>query len=90
MTEAAETDRLPVQVDFMLTRDSQIIFKHLKSLKKSCSLTKLLLFKSQTSINVYDKVNMLNEFFPSVFSLKILFEIEEIEPENSELKSFSV
>ena len=62
VTEAAETDKLLYQ-DLMPTRDTQLVFRHLKSFNKSCSLPKLLVFKSKTSKNDYDKVSMLNGFF---------------------------
>ena len=90
VTEAAETDRLLCQEDLMRTRDTKMVFKHLKSLKKSRSLPKLVVFKSKTSLNVYDKYNMLIEIFQSVFSPKISFVIDEIEHENPNLTNFSL
>ena len=90
MTEAAETDRLLGQKDLMRTRDKKMIFRHLKSLKKSRILPKLIVFKSKPSLNVYAKDNLLIEIFQSVFSPKISFVIDEIEPENPNLTKFSV
>ena len=71
VTEAAERYRLLYKEDPMRTRDTQMVFKHLKSLNKLCSLPKLHVFKCKISINVYDKVKMLNEFFQSVFHRNI-------------------
>ena len=90
VTENAETCRFLYKEDLMHNRDTQMVFKHLKNLNKLCSLPKLLVFKYKTSINVHDKVKMLNEFFQSFFSPKYSFDIKEIEPEISELTNFTI
>ena len=65
-------------------------FKHLKSLKKIMqSFSKPFVFKFKTNLNVYDRVNMPNEFFQSFFSPKISIDIKENDPENQEMSNFS-
>ena len=64
-------------------------FKHLKSFKKIMQSLKPLAFKTKTNVNVYDRVNMPNEFFQSFFSPKISIDINENDPENPELSTFS-
>ena len=66
----ANTDRANYQEKVMSTRNTNVIFKHLKSLKKSPSLPKTLTNGIEPASTINDKVNMLNSFLQSVYSPK--------------------
>ena len=76
--ESSELDRIEYQEKIMRARNTGTIFKHLKSLKKSPSLPKLLIKENQQSTKMQEQVNMMNEFFHSVLSPKIPFSIQDV------------
>ena len=52
------------------TRDTTVIFKHLKSLRKTVTLLKKLFLEEETADSTQQKVDLLNRYFQSVFSEK--------------------
>ena len=54
----------------MTTRDTTVIFKHLKSLRKTVTLTKTLSLEEETADFTQQKVDLMNRYFQSVFSEK--------------------
>ena len=63
VTEAAKIDRCNYQEKIMSTRDTSVIFKHLKSLNESSNLPKILINGGRSASNIEDKINLLNDFF---------------------------
>ena len=90
LTEAAEIDRCNYQEIIMSTSDTSVIFKHLKSLNKSPNLPKVLINGRRSASNNEDKVNLLNDFFHSVYTPKHSFSIEDINSLNQTLKNFCI
>ena len=90
VTEAAEIDRCNYQEKIMSTRDTSVIFKHLKSLNKSPNLPKVLINGGRSASNIEDKVNLLNDFFHSVYTPKHSFSIEDINSMNPTLTNFCI
>ena len=74
----------------MRARNTGTIFKHLKHLKKSPSLPKLLIKENQQSTKMQEQVNMMNEFFHSVFSPKVPFSIQDVKLRNPEITNFEI
>ena len=70
ITESAEADRKDYQENLMSTRNTDVIFKHLKSLNKSPSLLKQNVSGDKVSTIVHEQVDIMNEFFESVLSPK--------------------
>ena len=68
VTEAAEIDRCNYQEKIMSTRDTSVIFKHLKCLKKSANLPKVLINGGRSATNIEDKVNLQNNFIHFVYT----------------------
>ena len=90
VTEAAKIDRCNYQEKIMSTRDSSVIFKHLKSLNKPPNLPKVLINVGRPASNIEDKVNLLNEFFHFVYTPKHSFSIEGINSMNPTLTNFCI
>ena len=88
VTEAAEIDRCNYQEKIMSTRDTSVIFERLKSLNKSPNLPKVLINGSRSASNIEDKVNLLNDFFHSVYTPKHSFSREDINSMNPTLTNF--
>ena len=88
VTEAAEIDRCIYQEKIMSTRDTSVIFKHLKSLNKSPNLPKVLINGGRSASNIEDKVNLLSDFFHSVYTPKHSLSIEDINSMNPTLTNF--
>ena len=84
VTESAEADRKDYQENLMSTRNTDVIFKHLKSLNKSPSLPKQIVRGHKVSTLV-QQVDIVNKFFHSVFSPKQLFSISDIKTKNPTL-----
>ena len=61
-TEAAGIDRCNYQEKIMSTRETSVIFKHLKSLNKSPKLPKVLINDGRSASNIEDKINFLKRF----------------------------
>ena len=78
MTEAAEIDRCNNQEKIMSTRDTSMVFKLLKSLNKSPNLPKILINGGRSASNIEDKVNLINNFFHSVYTPKHSCSIKNI------------
>ena len=90
VTEAAEIDRCNYQEKITSTRDTSVIFKHLKCLNKSPNLPKVLINGGRSASNIQDKVNLLNDFFHSVNTPKQSFSIEDINSMNPTLTNFFI
>ena len=88
--EAAEIDRCNNQEKVMITRDTSVIFKHLKGLNKSPNLPKVLINGGRSASNIEDKVNLLNDFFHSVYTHKRCFSIEHINSMNPTLTNICI
>ena len=87
VTEAAEIDRCNYHEKILSTRDTNVIFKHLKSLH-SPKLPKVLINGGRSASNIEDKVNLLNDFFHSVYTPKHSFSKEDINSMNATLTNF--
>ena len=70
LLELAEEDRCQYQQKFVTTRDTTVIFKHLKSLRKTVTLPKILSLEEETADSTQQKVDLLNRYFQSVVSQK--------------------
>ena len=68
--ELAEEVRCQYQEKLVITRDTTVIFKHLKSLRKTVTLPKILSLEKETADSTQQKVDLLNRCFQSVFSEK--------------------
>ena len=86
LTESAEADRK----DYQETRNTDVIFKHLKSLNKSHTLPKQIVSGDKVSTIVHKQVDIMNEFFHSVFSPKQPFSISDIGTKNPTLTNFNI
>ena len=60
--EAAEIDRTTYREKTMSTRDTNVIFKHLKSLNKSLRVPKVMVKDGRSASSINEKVNLLNDF----------------------------
>ena len=74
----------------MSTRNTQLIFKHFKSLKKSEALPKTMIKDDIAVSKAKEKVNFLIEYFHSVFSPKSSFNLSDMKCENTILSNFSI
>ena len=90
VTEAAEIDRFNYQEKIMSTRDRSVFFKHHKSLNKSANLPKVLINGGRSAFNIKDKINLLNDFFHSVYTHKHFFSIEDTNFMNPTLANFCI
>ena len=88
--EAVEEDRLFYQENVMSTRNTHLIFKHFKSLKKSETLPKTMIKDDIAVSKAKEKVNFLNEYFHSVFSPKSSFNLSDMKCQNTILSNFSI
>ena len=70
LLELAEEDRCNYQQKLVTTRNTTVIFKHLKSLRKTLILPKTLSLKEETAGSTQQKVDLLKRYFRSVFSEK--------------------
>ena len=90
VTEAAEIDRCSYQENIICTRDPSVIFRHLRSLNKSPNIPKVLIYGAKSVSNIEDKVNLLNNFFHSVYTPKRSFSIEDINSMHPTLTNFCI
>ena len=74
----------------MSTRDTNVIIEHLKSLNKSLRLPNVKAKDDKSASSINEKVNLLNDFFQSVYSLKLNLKVKDIQPENPNLINLSV
>ena len=70
LLELAEEDRCQYQQKLVTTRDTTVIFKHLKSFRKRVTQPKILSLEEETADSAKKKVELLNRHFRSVFSEK--------------------
>ena len=66
------------------------IFKHLKRLNRSACLPKVLMNDTKQSSLRCEQVNMLNEFFHSVFSPKTNFSLKDFKVQKFSLTNFDI
>ena len=90
VTESAEKDRKVYQENLLSTRNTDVIFKHLKSLNKSPTLPKQIVSGDKVSTIIHEQVDIMNEFFHSVFSPKQSFSISDIETKSLTLTNFNI
>ena len=88
--EAVEEYRVNYQENLMSTRNTHLIFKHFKSLKKSETLPKTMIKDEIAVSKAKEKVNFLNDYFHSVFSPKSSFNLSDMKCENTILSNFSI
>ena len=79
VTESAEKDSKDYWENFMSTRNTDVVFKHLKRLNKTPTLPKQIVSGNKLSIIVHEQVDIRNEFFHSVFSPKQPLSISDIQ-----------
>ena len=70
LLELEEEDRCQYQQKLVTTRDTTVIFKHLKSLRKTVTLPKIIFLEEETADSTQQKVDLLNRYFQSVLSEK--------------------
>ena len=90
VTESAEADRKGYQENLMSTRNTDVKFKHLKSLNKSPNLPKQIVSGHKVSTIVHEQVDIINEFFHSIFSPKQPFINSDIKTKNPTLTNFNI
>ena len=90
VTDPAEEDRVVYQEKLLRSRHTDRIFKHLKSLNKSACLSKVLMNDTKQSSLRCEQVNMLNQFFHSVFSPKTNFSLKDFKVQKSSLTTFDI
>ena len=67
LLELAEEDRCQHQQKFVTTRDTTVIFKHLKSLRKTVTLPNKLFLEEETADSTQQKVDLLIGIFRPYF-----------------------
>ena len=90
VTDLSKQERKEYQEKLLSTRNTDAIFKHLKCLNKSPSLPKIMISCNISSKNLNEQVDMLNEFFQSVFTPKQKISIPDSKSENPVLKNFFI
>ena len=86
VTDSAEEDRVVYQENLLGSRNTDRIFKHLKSLNKSACLPKVLMNDTKQSSLRCEQVIMLNQFFHSVFSPKTNFSLKDFKVQKPSYK----
>ena len=89
VTELCENDRVAYQ-ELLATRDTNLLFKHVKSLSKSATIPKVMSYAGRCSSNDIEKANMLNQYFHSVFSPRKDFCYRDVNPQHSTISNFSI
>ena len=90
VTDSAEEDRVVYQENLLGSRNTDRIFKHLKSPNKSACLPKVLMNDTKQSSLRREQVNMLNQFFHSVFSPKTNFSLKDFKEQKPSLTNFDI
>ena len=90
VTDLSEQDLKKYQEKLLSTRNTDAISKQLKCLNKSPSLMKIMISCNISSTNLKEQVDMLNEFFQSVFTPKQKLSITDIKSENPILTNFFI
>ena len=67
----SEEDRFEYQTKLFLSRDTHAIFKHFKSYRSTCSLPEQLRWNDKEEYSANGKVNLLNEYFQSVYNVTV-------------------
>ena len=70
LLELAEEDKCQYQQKLVTFRDTTVIFKHLKTLRKTVTLPKILSLEEETADSLQQKIDLLNRYFQSLFSEK--------------------
>ena len=68
LLELVEEERCQYQQKLVTTRDTTVIFKHLKSLRKTVTQPQILSLEEETADSTQQKVVLLNRYFQSIFS----------------------
>ena len=87
--ELAKEDRCQYQQKLVTPRNTTMIFKHLKNLRKTVTLLKKLSLEEETVDSTQQKVDLLNRYFQSVFSEKTKDTVADDLPDPS-LMNFGV
>ena len=90
VTESAEGEGKDYQENLLSTRNTDVIFKHLKSLNKSPTLPMQVVSGDKVSTIVHEQVDIINEFFHSVFSPKQPFSFSDIGTKKPTLTNFNI
>ena len=90
VTDSAEEDIVVYQENLLGSRNTDRIFKHLKSLNKSACLPKFLMNDTKQSSLRCEQVNLLNQFFHSVFSPKTNFSLKDFKLQKPSLTNFDI
>ena len=90
VTDSAEEDRVVYQENLLGSRNTDRIFEHLKSLNKSACLPKVLMNDTKQSSLRCEQVNLLNQFFHSVFSPKTNFSLKDFKVQKPSLTNFDI
>ena len=64
--EVTKIDKTNYTEKAISSRDTRVMFKHLKSLNKSLRLPKVMIKDGKSASSINDKVNFLNDFLQSV------------------------
>ena len=88
--DSAEEDRVVYQENLLGLRNTDRIFKHLRSLNKSACLPKVLMNDTKQSSLRCEQVNMLNHFFHSMFSPKTKFSLKDFKVQKPSLTNFDI
>ena len=89
--DSAEEDRVVHQENLLGSRNTDRIFKHLNSLNKSACLPKILMNDTKQSSLRCEQVNMLNQFFHSVFfQKKTNFSLKDFKVQKASLTNFDI
>ena len=67
----SEEDRFEYQTKLFLSRDTHAIFKHFKIYRSTCSLHEPLRWNDKEEFSANGKVNLLNEYFQSVYNVTV-------------------
>ena len=89
-TDSSEQDRVEYHEKLLSTRNTDAIFKHLNCLNKYPFLSKITISCNISSAKLNEQVDMLNEFFQSVFSPKRKFSIIDTKSENPILTNLDI
>ena len=90
VTVSTEEDRVVYQESLLGSRNTDRLFKHLKSLNKSACLPKVLMNDTKQSSLRCELVNMLNHFFHSVFSSKTNFSLKDFKVKKPSFTNFDI
>ena len=90
VTELCERDRVAYQEELLATRDTNLLFKHVKRFSKSATIPKVMSYAGRCSSNDIEKANMLNQYIHSVFSPRKDFCFKDVNPQHSTISNFSI